>query len=187
MDMDSFMSNYGNGVSLMHYGISGQKKGVRRFQNEDGSLTPEGRERYLKGLDTHRKQIYGDLTEYGKSRVDYHLQSGKDFDDAVRSGLQDARKARFKSSMLRMAAQFIAGAAAYKIGGNAYRRGHAFLGSFLKGFGGGSMAITPLSGLIVAAGNAASKARINNLDIGKDLVTPQEQEREERRRNKKLA
>ena len=31
---------------LMHYGIPGQKRGVRRFQTEDGELTPEGRLRY---------------------------------------------------------------------------------------------------------------------------------------------
>lgn len=31
---------------LRHYGIPGMKWGVRRFQNPDGSLTPEGRERY---------------------------------------------------------------------------------------------------------------------------------------------
>ena len=31
---------------LLHYGIPGQKWGVRRFQNEDGSLTEEGRQRY---------------------------------------------------------------------------------------------------------------------------------------------
>ena len=30
----------------MHYGIKGQKWGVRRFQNEDGSLTLEGKKRY---------------------------------------------------------------------------------------------------------------------------------------------
>lgn len=32
---------------LFHFGIKGQKWGVRRFQNEDGSLTPEGKQRYL--------------------------------------------------------------------------------------------------------------------------------------------
>lgn len=31
---------------LAHHGIEGQKWGVRRYQNPDGSLTPEGRRRY---------------------------------------------------------------------------------------------------------------------------------------------
>ena len=31
---------------LMHHGILGMKWGIRRYQNEDGSLTPAGRERY---------------------------------------------------------------------------------------------------------------------------------------------
>ena len=33
--------------SLSHYGITGQKWGVRNYQNEDGSLTPAGKLRYL--------------------------------------------------------------------------------------------------------------------------------------------
>ena len=35
------MSDY-----IKHHGIKGQKWGVRRFQNKDGSLTPAGKERY---------------------------------------------------------------------------------------------------------------------------------------------
>ena len=31
---------------IYHHGIKGQKWGIRRFQNPDGSLTPEGRRRY---------------------------------------------------------------------------------------------------------------------------------------------
>ena len=31
---------------LQHHGIKGQKWGVRRFQNKDGSLTPDGSKRY---------------------------------------------------------------------------------------------------------------------------------------------
>ena len=34
---------------LRHHGIKGQKWGVRRFQNKDGSLTSEGRKRYNDG------------------------------------------------------------------------------------------------------------------------------------------
>lgn len=35
--------------SLSHHGIIGQQWGIRRFQNKDGSLTPEGKERYRNG------------------------------------------------------------------------------------------------------------------------------------------
>lgn len=31
---------------LYHWGIKGQKWGIRRYQNEDGSLTKEGKQRY---------------------------------------------------------------------------------------------------------------------------------------------
>lgn len=34
------------GSELYHHGIKGQKWGVRRYQNEDGTLTEEGKERY---------------------------------------------------------------------------------------------------------------------------------------------
>lgn len=33
---------------LYHHGIKGQRWGNRRYQNDDGSLTPAGRQRYLK-------------------------------------------------------------------------------------------------------------------------------------------
>ena len=33
---------------LAHFGIKGQRWGIRRFQNEDGTLTEEGKKRYLK-------------------------------------------------------------------------------------------------------------------------------------------
>lgn len=35
-----------NDNTLCHYGTKGQKWGVRNYQNEDGSLTEEGRKRY---------------------------------------------------------------------------------------------------------------------------------------------
>ena len=34
-------------TSLQHHGVKGMKWGVRRFRNKNGSLTPEGKKRYL--------------------------------------------------------------------------------------------------------------------------------------------
>ena len=39
-----------NELVLIHHGIKGQKWGVRRYQNEDGSLTAAGRKQYDKNL-----------------------------------------------------------------------------------------------------------------------------------------
>ena len=40
------MENYTHNDELQHWGIKGQKWGRRRYQNPDGSLTPEGKKRY---------------------------------------------------------------------------------------------------------------------------------------------
>lgn len=48
---------------LYHYGIQGQQWGLRRYQNPDGSLTPEGKERFharyleSEGLQRNRNHI----------------------------------------------------------------------------------------------------------------------------------
>ena len=47
---------------LEHHGILGMKWGVRRFQNKDGSLTPEGRARY--GDVLTKKQMQGYIKDY---------------------------------------------------------------------------------------------------------------------------
>lgn len=48
---------------LYHYGIKGQRRGVRRFQNIDGSLTYAGKQRYLtpgNGAYVHNNPEVGD-------------------------------------------------------------------------------------------------------------------------------
>ena len=43
-DYLAYRVKYSN--ELYHYGVKGQKWGIRRYQNEDGTLTDEGKKRY---------------------------------------------------------------------------------------------------------------------------------------------
>lgn len=52
----------------MHHGIKGQKWGVRRYQNEDGGLTPEGRKRYG-DVYSHREEKYTNKANRLQKRV----------------------------------------------------------------------------------------------------------------------
>lgn len=44
--------------TLMHYGIKGMRKGVRRFQEADGSLTAAGERRYIDSDSSRVREIY---------------------------------------------------------------------------------------------------------------------------------
>lgn len=69
---------------LKHFGIRGMKWGIRRYQNEDGSYTEEGRLRYKKALsemsdDDLRKLV--DRTRRQKEYYELIAQRNKAFDD----------------------------------------------------------------------------------------------------------
>lgn len=53
--------------SLAHYGIKGQKHGLRRFQNEDRSYTEEGKRRYGIG-DGEQRRSDGDAAQAKEQR-----------------------------------------------------------------------------------------------------------------------
>lgn len=73
---------------LMHHGILGQKWGVRRYQNKDGSLTEEGRVRYLKEGTEERKK----LDNAAARKFDAEIK----LDNAVERQMNKQQKQRFK-------------------------------------------------------------------------------------------
>lgn len=65
-DMKDMLHHSGiNEPYLEHFGILGQKWGVRRYQNEDGSLTEAGKERYYKDIikDGNMKKVQNAIME----------------------------------------------------------------------------------------------------------------------------
>lgn len=74
---DLLPDNWRTSDTIMHYGIKGQKWGVRRYQNEDGSLTPAGERRANKALKQARKAAKKENVP-GRSKD----SSGKNYDEA---------------------------------------------------------------------------------------------------------
>ena len=62
---------------LKHHGILGMKWGIRRFQNPDGSLTPEGKARY--GISSNKK--IKNLNNYIKEKVIKDSHSSVHYND----------------------------------------------------------------------------------------------------------
>ena len=69
---------------LVHYGVKGQKKGRRRYQNEDGTLTEEGKHHYgyydkpdgTKDWKRLEKDAKNDAKEYAKAQAFYGEGAG---------------------------------------------------------------------------------------------------------------
>lgn len=74
------------GNTLIHHGIKGQRWGVRRYQNEDGSLTSEGKKRYspsdkelgkAKSITESASKITGEFGKINRSVGDMRKESSK--------------------------------------------------------------------------------------------------------------
>ena len=70
------MSNY-----IAHHGIKGQKWGVRRYQNEDGQLTPAGRKNLEKNTDilNRSSKLLSDASRVGSANTKSKTVNKKDY------------------------------------------------------------------------------------------------------------
>ena len=91
--------NYVFDDELYHWGIKGQKWGDRRFQNEDGSLTPEGRERYGKGDDARTKAKITYNTQ--KYKADLKSKAKKEKD--IRAAQEERNRIKENSKTMLLA------------------------------------------------------------------------------------
>ena len=75
-----------NNAELYHHGVKGQRWGIRRYQNKDGSLTPYGKKRYAKELAK---------LEAEKKRVRQYEQTAKKMSklDDMQKDLDERKKA----------------------------------------------------------------------------------------------
>lgn len=75
--------NYINSSQLYHHGILGQKWGVRRFQNEDGSLTSAGKRRYVEPSDMETRNR---LIKAHKGEIESANEWRNDSREALKKG-----------------------------------------------------------------------------------------------------
>lgn len=66
---------------LIHHGIQGQKWGVRRYQNADGSLTAAGKKRYY--------DSDGRLTQNRKARKEFRKMAYKDYKSTTKDSYKE--------------------------------------------------------------------------------------------------
>lgn len=88
---------------LYHHGIKGMRWGVRRYQNEDGSLTPKGEKRYYGKANALQKDIdsFAPIKNGLKTKKGKQILTSKDVADSVRALEKQRDAARAKGDARR--------------------------------------------------------------------------------------
>lgn len=83
---------------LIHYGIEGQKWGVRRWQNPDGTFNEAGKKRYGRMITGKATKLRGQLFEYRSARKDAENLNNEDWWN-IRKEFREQKKAVKKSGV----------------------------------------------------------------------------------------
>ena len=79
---------------LRHHGIKGQKWGVRRYQNEDGSLTAKGKQRY--GSKENFEREYPQESKKKLKKAKQEVDTYKDAAGKAQRGMEEGRQKKNK-------------------------------------------------------------------------------------------
>ena len=91
---------------LYHHGIKGQKWGIRRYQNDDGTLTPEGRKRYgvnnVADMSKEQRKLYEqDRKEALNAAKEDIKRQGLKTNYAIRSGTKNVDRLNRGAELIR--------------------------------------------------------------------------------------
>lgn len=142
-----------NTDTLAHWGIKGQKWGIRRFQNEDGSLTDAGKKRYgiqsdgtmsKGGQKRYEKDTYKELSRADEER--YRNDLGKAIESAEANGdllsaryMRDAYNSGQRYAIEVIGNGLVGGAISGLVASAKGKRGSDLVKSILKGSLGGAI------------------------------------------------
>ena len=105
---------------LYHHGIKGQKWGVRRFQNKDGSLTPAGRRRYdepnvgRKTKESKTHKIPKNKSLHRLKLEEKYMQNGMTREEAEQAAAKRIRTEKFVTAVAAVTVASAVGYAKYK-------------------------------------------------------------------------
>lgn len=76
---------------IKHHGVKGQKWGVRRYQNEDGSLTAKGKQRY-----GSKENFEREYPQESKKKIKKEVDIYKDVAGKAKRGMEEGRERQNK-------------------------------------------------------------------------------------------